>query len=401
MPAPASPFGKYLRTLLVVALVACALVVAFNFAVDPLQFYRRASGYPAHYSANQRYQAPALVRTHPHDTVVLGNSHAANFEKPLVERALGGTALNLTLEGSMVTEQSALAQLVLREGKARRILWVIDFGAFSVEPEEASQLTRQVIPAHLYGSGWRAAGPYLLSLDTLLDSVLALSTAPQRELDSLGSWWREYAFGRDRVEAAWDHMRARWTPELRVHWAAAASGRADVDLLFERYVLELVRAHPDVRFTLLFPPFSWYEYALDFLVGPQRFFLRLHLKQRALQAVQRHPNLQVFDFEGLPGAADDPAHYKDLGHYDRTVVERMLETIGAGTGSPVQPLTVAHGLRSFLQERCAAADRERFCPPEVRCGLQRLQRWLDAGAGGQWPPESCAAAAVTPAVQDR
>ena len=381
MLAPPANFTAYLRTLLALALACCALVVAFNFAVDPLQFYRRASAYPPHYSANQRYQAPALLRTHPHDTVVLGNSHAANFEKPLVERALGGTALNLTIEGSVVTEQAAVARLALHQGQVQRILWILDFGAFALDARQAEALAASTLPRHLYRHGALAAGPYLLSLDTLVDSVRALATPPARSLDTLTSWWRDYAFGRDRVEAAWDHMRAMWTDDLRARWAPAAADREDVDALFDTYVLAQARAHPQVRFTLVFPPFSYYEYALDFLVGPERFFLRLHLKQRALDAARGLDNLQVVDFEGLPGVADEPAHYKDLGHYDLQVVERMLERIAAGGDSSVQPLTVAQGLREFLRERCGAADHARFCPPLVRCGLQRLDQWLQGGGG--------------------
>lgn len=387
---------RYLRTLLAVGLGVPALVLAFNLAVDPLQYYHRATGYPPHYSKNQRYQAPALVRTHPHDTIVLGNSHAANFEPAMVEDALGGRALNLTLEGSLVTEQSVLARLALGRGQVRQVLWVLDFGAFSLRAPNAQAHAEATLPGHMYGHGLRAAGPYLLSLDTLIDSARALGTEPTHDLATLTSWWRDHRFGRERVEAAWDMMRARWTPELRVQWAEIGARRVDVDALFDAHVLALVRAHPGVEFTLVFPPFSWYEYALDFLVGDDRFFLRLHLKRRALAAAQSHPNLSVADFEGLPGVAGNLAHYKDLGHYDLAVVEQMLDTIASGRPSPVEPLEVAHGLRAFLQERCAAPDHERFCPAPVRCGLERLERWLDGGAAGDWPVVECAPPSASP-----
>ena len=392
---PHHDFQRYLRVLLATAFAGIALIMGVNFAVDPLQFYHRARGYAAHYSKNQRYQAPALVRTHPYDTIVLGNSHAANFEPALVEAMLGGKALNLTLEGSAIVEQSRLAALALQQGKARRVLWLIDFNAFSVVATEAEKIAAQTLPGHLYGHPFAAAGPYLLSMDTLVDSLKALTSKPAHELATLTSWWREYTFARQRVEAAWDHLRDHWTPERRQRWARVAAGPDDIDELLERYVLDLAEQHPDVAFLLVLPPFTPYEYALDFLVSDQRAFVRFHLRERIHEAARRHSNLTVWDFEGTDAFGADLDRYKDLSHYDRHVVEHMLAVIAAGAVPATRPKDLAVRLHDFLRRRCAAdaAERARFCPPAVECGARRLQDWLERGAPAHRPASACAAEA--------
>ena len=105
------PARRYLRIVIGVMLCGVALVAAINFIVDPLQYYRRASWYPPHFSDNQRFQNPGLIRNYDYDTIVLGTSHSENFLASDIARILGRRALKLSISGSSIHEQSLTLRL--------------------------------------------------------------------------------------------------------------------------------------------------------------------------------------------------------------------------------------------------------------------------------------------------
>ena len=70
---------SFVRNFIFLSVIPFLLLFAFNFTVDPLQFYRPASFYEPYYSMQQRYQNPGLARNFPYDTVIIGASMSENF----------------------------------------------------------------------------------------------------------------------------------------------------------------------------------------------------------------------------------------------------------------------------------------------------------------------------------
>lgn len=368
----------YVRWLLWPALALAAAVGVFNFGVDPLQFYRQASFYPPQYSGNQRYQNPALARTQDFDTVVLGTSHMENARPSVIARAVGGRAVKLAIAGSVIHEQSLLAGLALDRGTVERVIWGIDFNSFAIVGRVATEYGP--FPMHLYRGPWAAAGPYLLSWDTLADSVAALRATTAVDLDALNTW-PDYAYGSERVHGDWDFQATRWTPRLRRHWTDGVPRWPALVAAFDAEVLAHARAHPGTRFDLVFLPYTLLEYANDFRLDDKRLFQRLVLVEKVRELARELPNVRVWDFGPDLAIARDESLYKDLTHLHPRVLEQLLSRLD-GTPPATTPAMLAAAVREDLDRRCAEAapERTRFCPPVVDAGRQRLAAWLDAGA---------------------
>jgi hypothetical protein len=387
--------GRYLRWLLLPALALALAVGAFNFAVDPLQYYRQPGFYPPQFSSNQRYQNPALARTQDYDTVVLGTSHLENARPSVVARTVGGRAVKLAIAGSVIHEQSLLAGLALQRGGTRRVVWGMDFNSFAIVGRVASEFGP--FPMHLYRGPWAAAGPYLLSWETLADSIAALRAAAPMDLDALNTW-PEYTYGAERVHGDWDLQGRYWTPRLRRHWTDGVPRWPALLEAFDAEVLAHARAHPAVRFDLVFMPYSLLEYANDFRLDDKRLFQRLALVVEARRLARDLPNVRIWDFGPELSIAADLSLYKDLAHVHPNVLEALLAQL-AGTPPATDPSMLGAAVRAELDRQCAAdaPQRARFCPPVVECGRRALAVWLDAGARYESMPVDrdlgCAAAA--------
>jgi hypothetical protein len=369
---------RYVRWLLLPALALAAGVGAFNLAVDPLQYFRQPTFYPPQFSSNQRYQNPALARTQDFDTVVLGTSHMENARPSVIARTIGGRAVKLAIAGSVIHEQSLLAGLALERGTVRRVVWGIDFNSFAIVGRVATEYGP--FPMHLYRGPWTAAGPYLLSWNTFTDSVAALRATTAVDLDALNAW-PEYTYGSERVHGDWDFQATRWTPRLRRHWTDGVPRWPALIEGFDAEVLAHARAHPDVRFDLLFLPYTLLEYANDFRLDDKRLFQRLVLVEKVRELARELPNVKVWDFGPDLAIARDESLYKDLTHLHPRMLEQLLARLD-GTPPATAPAMLGAAVHEDLERRCAfdGPERARFCPPVVDCGRRALAAWLDAGA---------------------
>src|SRR3954447_20289425 len=125
---------KNLLQLLCASAAIILLAAALNFAVDPLQLFRRARLTPAGYSLDSRMQNAGLIRSQNYDTVMMGTSMAIHFRQSDIDRILGVKSLKLSMTGSNSVEQSfVLAQALQRH--PRRVVWEMDDWIFRDAPD--------------------------------------------------------------------------------------------------------------------------------------------------------------------------------------------------------------------------------------------------------------------------
>ncbi len=353
----------YLRVYAASCLLFGACVGLFNYAVDPLQFYRRAA-YPPVFSENQRYQNPGLARNYPYETVVIGTSHAENLLPGDIETILGERAIKLAIAGSTAREQRMTLELALATGRTKHVIWVLNFLSFR-KPADALGRAEDDFPHHLYGGpqsayGLRTLGVYLLSLDTLTMSADALLGRGRNSLDALNTWHRESAFGEARVLADWQRRGAIIDAANRTPGAALTQRVRQTRESVRTNLLPLLEANPDVRFDLVFPPYSVLLYLADMRSFEGAYAERLAYKAFIVRAVAGLANVQVHDFQGRTDITHDLARYKDLEHFDLEATREILRAIGTGSAR-VDAAGYAGVLDS--QREKVEAYRARVCAP--------------------------------------
>jgi ketosteroid isomerase-like protein len=370
---------SYLRVWLATLLALLGAAGLANFVVDPLQVFRRASFYTPHFSDNERYQVPGLARHYTAPVVVLGTSHMENASPAEIQAAFGEPGLKLAIAGSSLTEQQLALSIALESGKVRRVLWGIDYSALAWGDKLVDEWGE--FPVYLYQRDPRLVSRYLLALQTLQDSRAALTEAPRHTLESLNVWWPQAHFQRERVLAAWTFQEGRWTPELRAR-SAAQTIWTELAATLERRVFATIRAHPQVHFELMLPPYSILAYANDFRLNDEWFFQRMLMREALRQFARQQANVRLWDFQTEIALSTRLERYKDLEHFDLEATRMMLKTVAGGTGAVADfdgadplPRQVAEYLRS----QCAGRGDAALCTAHVRCGATRLEAWLATG----------------------
>jgi len=369
----------YLRIWFAVLIVLLGTAALVNFAIDPLQVFRRAGFYPAHFSENQRYQVPGLARHYTAPVVVLGTSHMENASPGEVAAAFGEPALKLAISGSSITEQQLALSLALETGKVKRVLWGIDYSALSWGDRLVEEWGE--FPTYLYHRDPRLVSRYLLSWQTLQEGGTALTTPPKYTLETLNVWWPGARFDRERVEAAWAFQEGRWTPELRARSAAQTIWTKHYATL-ERRLFTTVRQHPEVQFELMLPPYSILGYANDFRLNDEWFFQRMLMRAALRDFVRTVPNARLWDFQTDLALSTNFSRYKDLEHFDLEVTRMMLRTVASGRGAASDfsaPDALPRQIADFLRPHCQAQGNAAYCTQHIRCGFERLEAWLASG----------------------
>ena len=367
-PSPAAPeTGRYLHWYVASGLALTLLLGLVNWSVDPLQFYRRAAYRPV-FSENQRYQNPGLAKNYDYQTVIVGTSHAENFLPSHVERSLGEKTLNLAISGSTAREQHLILKKAIDSGRVRHVIWVLDHIAFT-RPAGAVSQREGDFPLHLYREGPRTHALYLLSLDSLLLSIDALLGRGHRDLDGLNAWYADWEFGEQRVMADWRRRgaildRINLDPARDFGPTARRSRRS-----IRVNLLSLVKGNPEIRFDLVFPPYSILAYLADFRSWEGAFAERQAYKAFVVSAVERFDNARVFDFQVVERVTHDLDNYKDLEHYSLEISDWIIESIAQGrhrVSELTYPKVLAQQARqveAYRQEVCTpSAPRPFLCP---------------------------------------
>jgi len=345
--------------------VSGALVLAlglFNWAVDPLQLYRRAAYAPV-FSENQRYQNPGLARSYDYEIVIIGTSHSENFSPRQVERVLGAPALKLAISGATAREQYLILDLAIGTGKVRRVIWGLDLLSFR-KPAGAVSSREGAFPMHLYHWGPLSHPIYLLSLDTLDLSWKALRGVGHRDLETLNAWYPLHRFGEDRVLADWRRRgaildRINLDPTRRY-----GPRRRQTERSIRVNLLSLVEAHPEIRFDLFFPPYSILSFLADFRTWEGAFAERQAYKAFVVTSLAPFPNAHVYDFQEIERFSHDLDNYKDLEHYRPEINDYIIESIAAERHR-IDPGNLAE-LLALQQEQVERYRREVCSSPGPR-----------------------------------
>jgi hypothetical protein len=372
-PDPLAGNAGYLRVLVLAAIGLTLLIGLFNWRVDPLQLYRRA-GYAPVFIENQRYQNPGLAKHYDYETVVIGTSHAENFLPGDIARALGERGLKLAIAGSTAHEQHLILRKAIETGRVRHVIWLLDHIAFK-KPATAVGSRREDFPAHLYVEGPRAVGLYLLSLDSLRLSVDALLGLGHGELETLNTWYRDFRFSEQSTLADWRRRGAildRINRDPRyVRTPTGPRSRASV----RANLLSLAQAHPEIRFDLVFPPFSVLAYLADHRTSELAFGERLAYKRFVVESTAALPNVRVFDFQVVREITHDLDHYKDLDHFgievNRYILQSLAEERHRVDAARYDAVLQEHAaqVEHYRRSVCdARSTRRELCPRVARPG---------------------------------
>jgi hypothetical protein len=293
--------------------VAC-LCIGFNAIVDPLQYYRRNTGYPL--CENDRWQVAAFIHKFNFDTAVVGTSLTQNISLQRIRNQMGGNPIRLSIAGATIPEQLIVLKTALKTGKLKRVIWGVDRPYFSYP-------ANMTLPTCFYKRRGDAHIRYLLNLDTLAQSLRVLlhqgNIKSHEALDSYNSWWQKEICAKDITLKIYEKELAAEQKSHQVTHKFRNEILADL--------LLTVKTHPDVEFILFFPPYSLAYHKKQYHVNRASYEDDYEFRKLLLNELLKINNVKVFDFETNLEMISDLNNYKDLSHYGKKVSDQIVDGI--------------------------------------------------------------------------
>lgn len=344
---PRSDVVRFATALAVTFAIIATTIVAFDAWVDPFQQYRKPSWYePRFYRTLQRHIDPGIAKTYDYDTVITGSSMMENYRNSEAGAILGGKVVNLAMGAATAYELRHLLTTVIASGRARHIVFDLNYNAFSGSP--SAQVVTEPLQLYLYDD-WRLNDfEYLLQAQTLEKSLeIALAIKRGRystDADAPWYWGDEYPFSRVSV------LRGLDLANINRDFRQAPRTLEGMMASFETNLLPIFRAHPEIRFSLVYPPYSslvWKDFAQR-----NQLDVTFAFRRAVFDATRGLTNVSLHDFQTRRDWVTNLDNYKDIYHFSPVISRDMLISIVRGTDR-VDADNVASS-EAFLRELASA-----------------------------------------------
>ncbi|NGZ76215.1 copper amine oxidase N-terminal domain-containing protein [Saccharibacillus alkalitolerans] len=334
-------YRKFLIKFTASALVFALLVGLFMYLVDPLQMYRKSTFYAPLYSSQERYQNAGLARSYEYDTIILGSSMTQNFVPSYVEEVMGGSVMKLSIEGSTAMEQHAVGKVALGTGQVKKVIWGLDYFAMRQDVDAVSEN----MPMYMYDNNPFNDYEYLFNISNIKHAWRALTSSEDeyrafRNLDTLRNWDKSAKYSKEKVLETWEKARIK-----EQNYGKNEFSLDNVKAVFDKYVLSLIKEHPETEFTFYYPPYTILRQQVWAETNPVRAENQYAMKKYMFDQFSKYPNVKVYDFQEDTSITYDLAQYKDLSHHSQAINELIIREIAKGKN-----LVTADNVDKFNEE---------------------------------------------------
>jgi hypothetical protein len=317
---------KLLLKIIILFSLTVLPLLAFNYIVDPLQCFRVAKWYAPLYDSNERVQSGCLARSHKYDTIIMGSSHVENIDSAVIDKVFGVSSIRLTVAASTVYEQNRVLNLALKTGQVKNVIWGLDTNILF---DTSTRVRDDIVPfpSYIYEPNWYNNILFLLDPYIIKHYVKMLAHKfvgkynEFTDLRTLNSWEQLFTFSEERVWQAYGSVKQGKMAAMQNTNEKLEVG--DINNLstenIDKNILDLIKANPQVNFTIYFPPYSILRFAQLYEIDQQKLAVEIKLKEYLVNKLLEQKNVQVFDFQLEKKITHDLNNYKDLTHYKKGV----------------------------------------------------------------------------------
>ncbi|MDT3701345.1 MAG: hypothetical protein RO469_18270 [Thermincola sp.] len=318
-------YKRWTIKVLLTTLLTIKVLILINFIIDPLQFYHSAFYKPV-FSKQQRYQNPGLVKNYKYDTIIIGSSMSENNVPSYLNAKMEVNALKLSIMGSSAKEQYLIAKLALDTGKAKNVIWVVDYFSMRGDPTRVRD-EYGAFPFYMYDNNPINDIKYLLNLDTskqafnILAVMSGLKPNENPDLDTLNTWGNKENFSRQSVLKEW--AKYKQTGPI----AADEYEITNIKRNLDENLFSLIKNYPQTTFYLYYPPYSILQHRYYFDKNPVLFENELTMNKYIFGQVGKLPNVKIYNFQQENRITFNLDNYKDLAHHTPKINEWIIDQI--------------------------------------------------------------------------
>jgi hypothetical protein len=354
-------YKRIFLTSLITVILLVTGHISVLLIVDPLSINKIRLSAKEFYIKEMRFQAAGLINNEKFDSAIVGTSMAANFQADEANTFLGGAFINLSLDGSLLTERYVVLKHLLNNKNIKTLIISLD-GATENQRNKGIPIDSW---AFLYNDNYfddfyvytnRKYMEYLnchsLFQNELVTAIQNISSrlirkCPQNKIYSdtseLTGWQSDprhnARFGgienwiknkdHDQIKGAIRQTRKAIEDinnYTRAQLLKLKSDEHDYNQ-FEHNIVPLFKENSKTKFILFFPPYSIVRYAIDYQSKPSSFNNYREYVQKVVLEAEKHSNVKIYwfsDYEFI----NDIANYKDNGHYHGKFNSMFLNIFG-------------------------------------------------------------------------
>ncbi|MDR7079137.1 hypothetical protein J2Y03_004194 [Neobacillus niacini] len=313
------------------------LIILFNFAVDPLHYYRSNNNKGIYWS-EERWQLPGLAKNYNYNTMILGTSMTENFVPSEVNAIFpGAKTLKLSLAGSSTYEQSKIARIAFNHKNVENVIWGIDYTSLGKENSFTEEF-----PKFLYDTNKINDLKYLLNITTtkysitsilynispnLVDKaspIISLNDYPETDLNRLNYWGDLFTFNKEIVlEDYYKKIKQDRDDKKEL------LNNFDLNRLksnFDKNILPIVKNNPDTEFYFYYPPYSILMNKRFYELDPSIINNIIKSREYMYSKISNYPNAKLFDFTTDKKITFNLDNYKDTMHHSPEISEYILKS---------------------------------------------------------------------------
>jgi len=321
----------FVSSYLLFTAIFLGIVLAFNFVVDPYQYYRPNSKHELYW--NDRWQVAGFIKSFDYNQVVVGTSMTQNFSLEHLKQLFNTKPIRLSIAGATIQEQSAVLRAAIRTGKVKHVIWGLDQCYLNYELGKY----QDSFPLDFYLRNYKGHIKYLLNKDVLNISTLYLKRILFRkpvdnktQYETYNSWFNGYVFSKDIILKEYYKTLKGQNSSLKssVQTLSVDEGiknlKVPVNIInnLEHDIISIIKTNPDINFIIFFPPYSLAKVKLMDLESQKNY---AKIREYIMVELTKYKNVSFFDFETYLPIVANLDNYKDFNHYSPKVNNLMAD----------------------------------------------------------------------------
>ena len=316
--------GKWFRIVAIFTLTLVCGAALCVFIFDPYYRYRWPSIYkPLYYKSYAT--APRLFRQFDFDMLMLGSSMAGNFFLSDIDKEFGCKSLKISADGASSYDLKKMfdTAVAAKGSKIKQVIYLLDIYAVNKPQKRYEKFD------YMYRNDYSEEYRYLFDKEAL-KSVYYIIKRPFRLKGT-----RKYQAEFNRMFFS-EHDKSRYSMaqviksarECVADGVRAASGYPGYRNIVETEILSMFDCHPDIKFTVIMPPYHLYTLCLSEYFGESESFLKQ--KTEILSELVKRKNVRVIDLQCDPQIVCDGSYYIDVQHYSSALGKKILKWAAEG-----------------------------------------------------------------------
>jgi hypothetical protein len=335
---------NYIKKLLTIffssSLAFVFLLLGIVYLGDPLQLFHSKSSSNL-IVPNARHQVAAMINNRSFDSIILGASYLENTSGYEASKILGGSFINISINGSDFHERLVILKHALEKKSLKKVIYSLDHAGLI-----DSRITDTSSFDFLYDKYKYNDLKIYITPKYLICSIYNSYCLKPAEEDRPFAWYKDKEFNK-RLGGFenWLHPENSFQVNNALKRIASTIEKIKLGITdktikntlpesqkyLDTMLIDYVAIYPDTEFILVLPPLSRVRNALDaqYYVGVfERYTQNI---QYLVSKTSSYSNLKIYGW-GNHSFVDDISNYSDLGHHHFQINSWMLDAISQNEG---------------------------------------------------------------------